>query len=453
MRIALVTCPQYGVLHPPLSLAYLTAALRSRGHTVMPLDLSIQLFNELTEEERDAYWDINRPDRWWSEVSIKNIIKEERIDSWARAILQMNPDIVGFSVYTTNLLTSLMLAEKIKAKNDRIKIIFGGPFARRDNGIAGSIINYAYVDAVVVGEGEMALQEMVDSYEKNGKFAFCSGTMIKIDDKIVDGGIRPSIQSLDDLSFPDFSDFNFGIYKERLMPMLASRGCPHNCAFCNEKSFWQDYRWRTADNIIRELKQQISNYRISTFRFNDLLLNGNLGELEKFCDKIIQDRIKIKWSGYITVRKMTDELIVKMKNSGCYFIFVGIESGSQGILNKFKKGIKIEIAEELLQSFTRAGISTHTGWIVGFPDESFADFKQTIDFIKRNEKYISRVAPASQLTIPPGSLMAKYPSMFGVKRIIHEGEYEDSLTTLKLRQTRLNYFNKYISYNERSTRQ
>lgn len=449
MKIVLVTCPSYGVLHPPLSLAFLAATLRNRRHRVVSLDLSIQLFNELSREERDIYWDLNRPELWRDKDSIDNIVKEERINKWIEDIIQVKPDIVGFSVYSTNLLTSLILAEEIKAKNDRIKIIFGGPFARRDNGVAESIISHTYVDIVVVGEGEDALQEIVNSYETKGEVRYCKGTMIRVDSKIVDCGIRQPIYDLDNLPFPDFSDFDFNIYKEKLIPILTSRGCLYNCAFCNEKSFWQDYRWRSADSIIEEIRHQNLNYGISIFRFNDLLLNGNLAELEKFCDRIIQEGIKIEWGGYITVRKMDKELIAKMKNSGCYFIFVGIESGSQDILNRFKKGVKTEVAEELLQSFSEVGISTHTGWIVGFPNESFSDFKQTIDFIERNKKYITRVAPASLLTIPFGSPMSEYPHMFGVKYIVHEGEYLDSTTTLKIRQARLSYFNKNITYIER----
>jgi len=451
MKITLITCPQYGVLHPPLSLAYLAVTLKNRGHEVMPLDFSIQLFHELSEREREIYWDLNRPDYWWGKGSIENIVKKERINSWVEFVVQTNPDIVGFSVYTTNLLVSLVLAEKIKEKNKQIKIIFGGPFVRRDNHVATSIMGYTYVDAVVIGEGEEALEEITGSCEKNGEIKYCKGAMIKLNGEVIDCGVRPPNHDLNSLPFPDFSDFKFDIYKESLIPLLASRGCLYNCAFCNEKSFWQDYRYRSADNVVEEIKLQILNYGITAFRFNDLMLNGNLSELEKFCDRVIQEGIKITWSGYITVRKMDRRLVEKMKRSGCNLLFVGIESGSQNILDKFKKGVKVEVAEELLRLFAAVGILVHTGWIVGFPDESFSDFKQTIDFIKRNRKYMDCISPPSLMTIPPGSPIFKNPIKFGVKHIVHAGEWLDNTTTLKIRQARINYFNKYIVPTEKDS--
>lgn len=445
MRIVLITCPAYGVLHPPLSLALLAAVLRNCGHEVVSLDLSIQLFNDLSGEKKEIYWDLNRSDLWQDKGSIEKLVGKERITQWLETIIRTKPDMVGFSIYGTNLCTSLILAEKIKAKNNRIHIIFGGPFARRENGIAESIINHTYVDSVVVGEGETTLQELVGFYEKKGKLEYCKGAFIRIGGKIVDCGVRQPIPDLNSLPFPDFSDFNFNIYKEKLIPILASRSCLYKCAFCNEKSFWQEYRWRTADNIIREVKYLVSKYGISTIRFNDLMLNGKLTELEKFCDRIIHDGIKIRWGGYITVRKMEKNLIEKMRQAGCYFIFVGIESGSQNILDRFKKGVKIEVAEELLRSLSEVGISAHTGWIVGFPDESFSDFKQTIDFIKKNRVYMERVAPANLMSIPPGSPIFNKPIMFGVRHVVHAEEYVDSTTTLKIRKARLNYFNMYMA--------
>ncbi|MCX5713909.1 MAG: radical SAM protein [Candidatus Omnitrophica bacterium] len=446
MRVVLITCPSYGVLHPPLSLALLSASLKNQGHEVVTLDLSIKLFNELPEEKREIYWDLDRAALWHDKGFAESMVGEERINEWVELLVGLKPDILGFSVYSTNLQVSLLLAQKLKIKNDRIKVIFGGPFCRRDNGVADSIINYSYVDIVVSGEGEITLQEIVASYEKYGKVEFCNGALIKLNNQAVYCGHRQPLDNLDSLPFADFSDFDFSMYKERLVPILTSRGCLYNCAFCNEKSFWQVYRNRSAVNIFQEIKQIISKYAINTIRFNDLLLNGNLIELEKLCDMLIQDNTKIQWGGYITVRKMNKSLIMKMRASGCYFIFAGIESGSQNILNKFKKGVRLEEGEELLRLFAEAGISTHTGWIVGFPDESFSDFKQTIDFIRRNNRYIDRVAPASLLTIPPGSPICDHPDMFGVKRVIHAGDYTDNTTNLKLRQTRLEYFNKYIAY-------
>jgi anaerobic magnesium-protoporphyrin IX monomethyl ester cyclase len=443
-KVALVTCPAYGLLHPPLSLAYLAAVLRNIDHEVISFDLNIQLFNELPKEQREIYWDVYRSEFWRDRGIVEKTVTKEKFDAWAEDILQKKPDIVGFSIYSSNEFASLILAEIIKTKNDKIKIIFGGPFIRRDNGVAESVIGNGCVDIVVVGEGENTLQEIVNSYDKKGMVQHCKGAMIKLGSQIVDCGIREPINDLDSLPFPDFSDFNLGIYKEHFIPLLASRGCLYNCAFCNEKSFWYEYRYRSADDIVAEVKLQILNYGITAFRFNDLLLNGNLSELEKFCDMIIQEGIKITWSGYVTVRKMEKKLIEKMKRSGCDLLFIGFESGSQNILDKFKKGVKVEVAEELLRLFAEVGICIHAGWIVGFPNESFSDFRQTVDFVQRNRKYMDRVARANLMSIAPGSLIYKNPGMFGVRYVASAEDWIDNTTTVQIRQARVNYFNKHI---------
>jgi anaerobic magnesium-protoporphyrin IX monomethyl ester cyclase len=444
-KVALVTCPEYGVLYPPLSLAYLAAALRNRDYEVVSFDFNIQLFNAFPKEQGSVYWDLANSELWRDRKIIEKTVSQERFDAWAEAILQQEPYLVGFSIYSTNEFTSLMLAEKIKARNDKIKIIFGGPYIRRDKNIAENIINQPCVDIVVVGEGEITLQEIVEAYEKEERVQYCKGAIIKSGGKIVDCGVREAINDLDSLPFADFSDFKFANYKESLVPLLASRGCLYNCAFCNEKSFWQDYRCRSAEDVIAEIKLQILNYGVNDFRFNDLMLNGNLVELEKFCDRLIQEGIKITWSGYISVRKMDKRLLEKMKHSGCNFLFCGIESGSQNILNKFKKGVEIETAEELLRLLAEVRIRVHTGWIVGFPDESDSDFKQTVDFIKRNRKYMERISLPNLMTIPPGSPIFKDPLKFGVKLIISAGEWFDNTTTLEIRQARIDYLNKYIA--------
>ncbi len=445
MKIVLVTCPAYGRLHPPLSLACLTAALRHCSYQVTALDLNIQLYNEFSKEQRDVYWDLFNSQLWRDSSIVERIISKERLEAWVETILQKNPQAVGFSVYSSNEIVSLMLAEKIKKKNNGIQIIFGGPFIRRDNGVAQSIINNAYVDLVVIGEGEGALQEIAQAYEAKKEIMHCPGVLLKSGGQIVDCGQREPVHDLDSLPFSDFSDFRFEDYAEPLVPLLSSRGCLYNCGFCNEKTFWQSYRCRSAANVTEEIKQQILKYGINKFRFNDLMLNGNLEELEKFCDLIIQSGLKITWGGYISVRKMGSQLIKKMKESGCDFLFMGIESGSQSILNKFKKGIQIEVAEELLRGLSRAGISAHTGWIVGFPDESSVDFQQTLDFIKRNRSYMSYIAPANIMSIQPGSPVYQDPVKFGVKQIIHAGNWVDNITTLEIRQSRIKYFNKYIA--------
>jgi len=409
-RVALIQCPSWGTYLPPLGISYLASYLRSKGHKVYQFDLNIELFDSLNEHYK-KYWkcgvlDFDRiwTSRWllWRKIPPINFLLIKR---WAKRILDINPDVVCFSVVFTTQLTSIMLAREIKrmtkSKNNENKIIIFGGFNCNFPHEIKRIMDSGYVDIIVKGEGEYIMGDLLSKLQKYAAkhavfgaleaFKEYPGVIIKKDGKIINSGERLPIKNLDELPFPDFTDLPMDKYTNKFMiPILMSRGCVNKCVFCIEHKIAKYYRTRSAENILKEIKLRIKQYpERRYFNFNDSLINGNIRELEKLCDLIINEKLNIEWEGNAAISgNLTLRLLKKMRKSGCVRLVFGIESASQKILNEMGKRFHINEAEKVLRDTYKAGIKPITNWIIGFPTETEEDFNKTLDFIKRNKEYI-----------------------------------------------------------------
>jgi hypothetical protein len=176
------------------------------------------------------------------------------------------------------------------------------------------------------------------------------------------------------------------------------------------------FRTRRPENIIEEIRHHVERYEITHLEFNDLLCNGNLYQLERLCELLIDCRIDVRWISYAAVRKnMTDALMDKMKKAGCNSLCYGIESGSDAVLKRMNKHYTRKDAGAVLKKTHQAGIEPRVNIIVGFPGESRDDFQQTLDFIYENRKYIAQVTNVSSFVFMPGADLGIYPHKFGIK--------------------------------------
>ena len=141
---------------------------------------------------------------------------------------------------------------------------------------------------------------------------------MKENNVVIDCGQGEYIKNLDEVPIPDYLDFKYDILNNKYeqpnrLDLLDSRGCINACHFCYERLFWPKYRAMSAKKLFEQIKKHISVFpQINYFYFNGLLLNGNLKNLEEFCDFIIENNIKISWAGQAVVRDdMTLNLLKK----------------------------------------------------------------------------------------------------------------------------------------------
>lgn len=448
MKIALVRCPCINVPYPPpIGLAYLSSVLKAGGHEVSIFDLNVEIFHQVQSAKRKKWVipDVNTLIELAKEIASEN---SGLVDYYAQEILKTEARIIGFSVFDSNIFFSLRMAREIKRKDKKRVIVFGGPECF-PSWSGGYLIRETEVDAVVYGEGEETLLDIASSLENSGTIEFCPGTLIKDGFRIIDCGARQPIENLDTLPFPDFSMFPLDKYLTTELPIVFNRGCPRRCTYCSTPNLISRYRWRSAQFIYEEIKYQLQRYpRIDSFLSHSPSLTSNIQELSKLCDLVIQDGLKFKWSGFASIDPaMSIDLLRKMRRAGCFGLNLGIESGSQKIVDRMQKGFQIEDAERILRDAHEVGLETVVNFIVGFPGETEEDFQETLNFVSRNWDYITYIGSMDTCWVEPYTHIFNHPEKFDVVIGSHPHEWQtvDQKNTLQIRKERKNKFEEFIS--------
>lgn len=305
-----------------------------------------------------------------------NLIDLRDLQGWDHYESELNrlaPDVVGIYCNTVNYENSLKSAEL--AKKNRKPVIMGGPHATLD---PESLLSTGFVDTVIVGEGEIAFRKILENM-----------TAGITSDKIIHG---EKIDDLDKIPFPDRNLYNMdkilggpGIYPypSRYIGIIASRGCPYNCAFCQpleKKLFGRKVRTRSVKNIISEVKSVIQDYGANFIMFEcDTLTTRKAWALE-LCQEM--KKIPVTWGAQSRVDTIDDELAAAMHDAGCMVLFFGFESGSQRILNLLKKGITPEQSLKAGEISRRNKILIFANYMLGIPTETVEDLEQTYRLIK-----------------------------------------------------------------------
>ncbi|MBN2055854.1 radical SAM protein [bacterium] len=412
MNPLLLLCPAWGVEAPPLGLATMAGALRARGRRVAVRDLNIEL-HDRADAGLLEYWQVDRRAVWlvpefFFGSELEAILVPE-IRTWAAEIVQGGYTVVGMSVYHTNRLCSLLLAEQIKRLRPEVFVVLGGADCRPFHG-AGELVRHPAVDCVVTGEGEEAFHEVLNTIPPGQPVP---GTLIKSGGRILDGGVRPPIDDLDSLAFADFSDLDPARYGGSTLPILGSRGCTGRCTICNERRYWEGFRTRSAARVAAEMEHQFQRHGIASFHFNDSLVNGAVGQLRELCSRLAGK--DFTWSGAArAVPSLSKELLALMKRAGCTGFSLGIESGSQRVVNAMRKGFNVVDAIRIIRQAHELDLRVSFNIIVGFPGETLLDFMRTIAFLWRIRKFDAELEVLSTCLVSEGSELAGDPERFSV---------------------------------------
>jgi len=434
MKIVLALCPVWHIKTPPLGLAYLTAYMKKHGHEVINFDFNIELYEKASAKDK-KWWDFTIPEQERISQLNENTFRSDKflnneLDVWVEKILKTGAEVIGLSTYSESREFSVELTNRLKEKSknkDRnqnknrksdIKIIFGGPLCRKNISDSLWFKHNKAIDYIVIGDGEKTFLSLVNAIENKKEIKNCAGALVKYNRKIVSGKIREPLFNLDEeLPFPDFSGFPLKKYtKPNEILIAGSRGCPGNCAFCQDKVAAQVYRTRSAENIFKEIKLRV-NQGYDCFEFCDLLLNGNINVLENLCDMIINNNLNIRWGGPIRSNpKMTLNIFRKMKKAGVDCVNLGIESGSQKILNNMRKGYTIKILEKNMKDLFEADIIASVNFLVGFPGETEETIEETLRFIRRNKKYIKHISSLTPMYVMPTSYVHNHCSAYKINK-------------------------------------
>jgi radical SAM superfamily enzyme YgiQ (UPF0313 family) len=387
--ISLVTAPAWGVIFPPYSIARLSSLLRHYGFRVFVHDTNVETYHYIKNNHDINYWEGRHYYAWERPVfddEVFPLIKPV-LDQAVDDIIADGTDVVGFSLYLTNLLASMYMISRLKALKPKVKVIVGGPESFNDwfEDLVFKEMGYSrdLIDFRIQGEGEQELLTLLENIEQ-----FPERT-----DLYTFGGFQSKLD-LNQLPFPDYTDFNLSLYEHTDGASIeTSRGCVAQCSFCAETWFWK-YRWRDSDRVIEEMKHQMSRYGIRRFWFVDSLANGNFKEFKRLVERIIEERMNIRWNSYARCDGRMDlELFEKIAASGCVALSFGVESGSEKVLDDMKKKIKVWEIENNLRDGAAVGMKNHVNWVVGFPTEGPAEFLHSLHVLHNARNWIYAISP------------------------------------------------------------
>jgi anaerobic magnesium-protoporphyrin IX monomethyl ester cyclase len=356
-----------GVLFPPLGLLYIAAYAEKEGHQVVVRDLAVQKKKE--------------------EVDFKNY------------------DVVGISTDTTRHRQALQLAKKAKTRG--CTVVMGGP---HPGYVDEQILSTRKVDFIVRGEGEITFSELLDALQKkDGQLDSIQGISFFSNGELVRTPPRPFIENLDSLPSParhllnmeDYRKTNFG--GRSITPLVTSRGCPYQCAFCASSHFWgTKVRMRSVESVLKEIEEIYYQYRFNAVAFVDDTFNVSPKRVMELCRGIIDRKLDLWWWNLsrIDLLLRNEEMVKEMVRAGGKAVFIGVESSNPRTLNDLKKGIDVRDIIQTVEMLKRNGIEIHASYILGGLHDDVETIHDTIRFAKRLD---TNVAQFAILTPYPGT--------------------------------------------------
>lgn len=291
-------------------------------------------------------------------------------------------DVVGMVCYTESRFECFRLAREIKQVNPLCRIVVGGPHATA----LGELIleHVPEIDVIVHGEGEFALMQILQGSHDARGISYRQGeqAVYNLNGKLL-GNIDwfdcdPYLIELDwkDMEVPP------SMLSYKASPIIASRGCPFQCAFCGAHNQWgKVYRTVTPREVIRRLNLLSTEHGVKYFRFYDALFMGSDNMILEFCDQLERAELGIHFR--IDVRVGTSYRALKrLREVGCDIVGFGVESGNDRILKRINKRITREQAIQTALMCRELGYWTIGFFMVGLPDEGIQEVEDTLSLIR-----------------------------------------------------------------------
>ena len=300
------------------------------------------------------------------------------------------PDFLVVNIATPTLEHDLDAVKKAKEIcPDIITIAKGAAFLNHGNDI---LANHKSLDIGILGEAEDTLKEILSERPLKD----ISGIYYRDDLVINFTGARPFIEDLDSIPFPARHLVDNNIYRRpdngKVQAVIkVSRGCPFHCFFCLATPVsGAKVRRRSPENIIAEIRECVEKYNIRNFLFWSDIFNIDKEWTMDLCQKIIDSGLKITWSANTRADTADLEMAKKMYESGCRLVSIGVESGSQYILDKIGKRITLNQIRETVNIFKKARIRIYNYFVIGLPWENEDTVEETIRFaIELDSDFIS----------------------------------------------------------------
>jgi radical SAM superfamily enzyme YgiQ (UPF0313 family) len=371
---------------PPIGLLYIASFIRKHNHDPYVIDVTAN--------------------KW----SLKQVVEFAS---------SLNPGVVGISAKTVNILNANNIAEQLKRKGISAPIVVGG--AHITALPQETLRRFKSIDYGVIGEGEVTFLELIEKVVRNESIADVKSTVWRNDIReIVVNPARPLVEDLDVLPLPAWDllpnfpkGYRHSALETKRLPaasVITSRGCPFHCTFCDNAIFGSIVRHHSAEytlNMIRHLKEKYGIKDLMILDDNFLLDKKKLFQI---CETIVEEKMDLSWYCLSHAKFMTEERLRKIREAGCWFIEIGIESGCDRILKFIKKNTTKAEVEQAVKRARAVGLKVKGNFIFGFPTETRDSLEETIQFATHIDlSYFQQ----NFLTIWPGCKLSIDPERYG----------------------------------------
>ncbi len=364
------TCPG---LKFPLGLLYLADTLERHGFAVKIVDCPLHY--RLRQKINAQFDKVGLPREQTREI-----------------VARFQPAVIGVScAYSTFEGDSFDIIDYLKPLFPEVVIVVGGAHSSAN---PEYVLRNPNIDAIVIGEGEEVMLDVAQRIRDRRSLDDTPGIALRTAQGIRTNPRRGYIADLDSvkpawhlLDMPAYFKHPFNAnatMRGNSVDIISSRGCPGKCVFCSIHTVWgRKWRARSPINVVDELEMLYTRYGARQFRFQDDNLTLDKRRIQAICDEIVRRKLDIRWDtpNGVAIGTLDHETLFKMRASGCYRITFGIESACQRIQRYIGKVYDLERVNDLIAYCHRIRIWVCATFIIGFPDETREEIRETENYV------------------------------------------------------------------------
>jgi anaerobic magnesium-protoporphyrin IX monomethyl ester cyclase len=333
---------------PPLSLSYLAAVLNREGIEVRILDFLVSRYHPR---------------------KLRRELEEYR------------PQLVGATCVTLNYPIARRMLQICKAFDPHIFTVIGGPHVTFT--LEETLLQSPWIDAIVIGEGERTLVQLVGAVTEGKDIHHVPGIAFADGGMVLKTPTQVRIENLDQLPLPAREFLPMARYRALGTPctVITSRGCPYSCVFCSgHRMFGPKVRFRSPGLVVDEIEKLQRDFELAKINIVDDTFTVNHHHARAVCEEMLRRELKIKWSVFARVDRISEDLAQLMKRAGCEWVLFGVESADDEILKTIRKGITLDQVRRAVKIAADAGIGIFNSFILGLPGESWDTALKSIAF-------------------------------------------------------------------------
>lgn len=460
MKIALVYPPNEYLEAPPLGISYLKGYLAQNLRDARITNIDLNLYGKIqtglllglcaycVRRKKCRYYELSGKNikifykeqtrcalRLFENVIGANLFLNETghpalkylergFRSYISLIAKSNPDAIGISLADySQLLFGLFLAKLLKRRMKSRHLIIGGSFTNHCR-MPQRLLDFDFVDFCVYGDGELPLKILLEKI-RGGEASLedVPNLIYRKADKIIKNK-RGYYKRFSELPYPVFDNID----RYKCIPVLGSFGCPHGkCTFC---SFFKDgkFQQKQIENLIAEIKYYIDTYKKKVFVFWDNSLTA--AQLKLISEKIIDNRLDINYRVMCKFSRDFNQRVLKLASkSGCRFIFWGMESTNQRILDLMRKYFSFTDFLKMIRISFKSGIQNSVNIILFFPGQKEKELLSDMRFAAKNYGLFRNIG-LSYFYTEEGDYIYRHPNQFNIyklekKKLYSHPQYTD----------------------------